>query len=559
MAIDLKQGIDIKQLGPLIKGLFAKDSNVFGNKLVVFSVISIVVSMFLIYGIYGISDNQLVYDESKNKYNTATVKLDQLDKKFKKTVARNKNYFEQLTTAPKNKSELSAEITGLVSQYNLQLNSVDLNAKVGKQKGVKLMVSGSYLNLIRFSSEMNKILAASKLINLSVKKSRKSNNLIMELDIVFAAPPAASTLPKQTKDTVVLFKINNLFAKIFNVFISSANASEGDLPEILPTDELSNLPPLEAEGLSLFQKAYAQAKLDKLTKFAFTNKAGETKLYLTGLQKSDEALVAHHEAEETQLPEILPTDELSNLPPLVAQSTKKIEKLVDIKSQKVDVAQVTNLSVDEAKSAILAKKIADMKAKKIADMKAKKIADMKAKKIADMKAKKIVKNEFKKAKPLDDFQRAYVDALVQGQRLFEFTDVKGITSTYRTDEEGFKLAGFVENDPSTLKDSKRAPKNKQLSDTGSLRDPFAAPGASGSPKINRGSSSMSPEEEQYYLSGVLTSETSELCVIITPIGESKIYHVGGKVNEEVTITGIYSNAIMINGSSKKILIGDEIL
>jgi len=557
MAIDLKQGIDIKQLGPLIKGLFAKDSNVFGNKLVVFSVISIVVSMFLIYGIYGISDNQLVYDESKNKYNTATVKLDQLDKKFKKTVARNKNYFEQLTTAPKNKSELSAEITGLVSQYKLQLNSVDLNAKVGKQKGVNLMVSGSYLNLIRFSSEMNKILAASKLINLSVKKSRKSNNLIMELDIVFAAPPPASTLPKQTKDTVVLFKINNLFAKIFNVFISSANASEGDLPEILPTDEVSNLPPLEDEGLSLFQKAYAQAKLDKLTKFAFTNKAGETKLYLTGLQKSDEVLVAHHEAEETQLPEILPTDEVSNLPPLVAQSTKKIEKLVDIKSQKVNLAQVTDLSADETKSAILAKKIADMKAKKIAVKEVKILLPSET--MPNKPTKNIVKNKFKKAKPLDDFQRAYVDALVQGQRLFEFTDVKGITSTYRTDEEGFKLAGFVENDPSTLKDSKRAPKNKQLSDTGSLRDPFAAPGASGSPKINRGSSSMSPEEEQYYLSGVLTSETSELCVIITPIGESKIYHVGGKVNEEVTITGIYSNAIMINGSSKKILIGDEIL
>jgi len=260
MAIDLKQGIDIKQLGPLIKGLFAKDSNIFGNKLVVFSAISIIVSIFLIYGIYDVSDNQLVFDESKNKYNAATVKLEQLDNKFKKTVANNKNYFEQLITSPKNKSELSAEITGLVSQYNLQLQSVDLNAKVGKQKGVNLMVSGSYLNLIRFSSEMNKILAASKLINLTVKKSRKGNNLIMELDIVFAAPPPASTLPKQTKDTVALFKLKNLFAKIFNVFISSANASEGDLPEILPTDEVSNLPPLEVKGLSLFQKAYAQAK-----------------------------------------------------------------------------------------------------------------------------------------------------------------------------------------------------------------------------------------------------------------------------------------------------------
>ena len=171
MAIDLKQGIDIKQLGPLIKGLFAKDSNIFGNKLVVFSAISIIVSIFLIYGIYDVSDNQLVFDESKNKYNAATVKLEQLDNKFKKTVANNKNYFEQLITSPKNKSELSAEITGLVSQYNLQLQSVDLNAKVGKQKGVNLMVSGSYLNLIRFSSEMNKILAASKLINLTVDKN----------------------------------------------------------------------------------------------------------------------------------------------------------------------------------------------------------------------------------------------------------------------------------------------------------------------------------------------------------------------------------------------------
>ena len=92
----------------------------------------------------------------------------------------------------------------------------------------------------------------------------------------------------------------------------------------------------------------------------------------------------------------------------------------------------------------------------------------------------------------------------------------------------------------------------------SLRDPFAAPGSANRAfKVNK-NKGVDTSEDQYYLSGVLTYESNELCVVITPIGESKIYHVGEKINNDTTITGIYANAIMINGSTKKILIGDEI-
>ena len=126
-----------------------------------------------------------------------------LEKEFRKTIDSNKVYFDQLKNSPKTQSELSANITALVSQYSLQLNSIDLNTKIGKSKdanGVQLVVSGSYLNLIRFSSEMNKALAASKLVNLAVKKSKKSNILVMSLSILYAAPPASNTLPLPKKN-----------------------------------------------------------------------------------------------------------------------------------------------------------------------------------------------------------------------------------------------------------------------------------------------------------------------------------------------------------------------
>jgi len=465
MAFDLKQGIDLKELGPKIKALFAKDSNILGNKLIVFSIVSILVTLVLIYSIYEISDNQSVYDEANNNYNNTSIKLSRLETKFKKTLDGNKVYFKQLMVSPKTKSELSAKVTGLVNQYNLLLKSIDLNAKVGKQnnKGVVLIVSGSYLNLIRFSSEMNEILSASKLVNLAVRKPRKGNSLIMELAIIFSAPPSANALPLPPTNTVKLLNKGSIFDGFLNMLISSANASEESLLEILPVGELTNLPPLQdktkIKGLSLFQTAHQEARSNGLIKFEFTNKAGETKVYLTGLKEPEEVLVA--------------------------------KQAVNIKLQK--------------------------------------------------------------ATPLNNFQKAYVDALVQGQKLFEYTNTQGETAVYKTDEKGFKLAGFVEN---TI-DNNQESNTQESAEPESLRDPFASPGDAKAPKINR-SSSGEGSKNQYYLSGVIASDHLELCVIITPLGESKIYHIGDKLTDKIKITGINDNAILINNSTKNIVIGDEV-
>jgi len=577
MAIDLKQGIDLKQLGPQIKALFGKDSNFFANKLVVFSIISILLSIFLVFLIFGMTDNQSLFDQAKNSNDKASRELSKLEKEFRKTIDSNKVYFDQLKNSPKTQSELSANITALVSQYSLQLNSIDLNTKIGKSKdanGVQLVVSGSYLNLIRFSSEMNKALAASKLVNLAVKKSKKSNILVMSLSILYAAPPASNTLPlpkktEGTKNTVRLFGQENFFYSLLDIFISPVNAVEVEtlppleketetnglslfqkayaeatakglsqfeftnkagktqvyatgikpsadvelanqelqvfekLPEILPTAEVETLPPLEKEtetnGLSLFQKAYAEATAKGLSQFEFTNKAGKTQVYATGIKPSADVELANQELQVFEkLPEILPTAEVETLPPLEIPTTAKIESKQD---EKVDI-------------------------------------------------------RLREAKPLNDFQRAYVNALIEGQKMFEYTDPKGKTSVYKTNEEGFKAAGFVEN-PAEIIDQEA--QESLDATTESLRDPFAAPGtANRAFKANKNKGSVDTSEDQYYLSGVLTSESTELCVVITPIGESKIYHVGEKINNDTTITGIYANAIMINGSTKKILIGDEI-
>ena len=543
MAIDLKQGIDLKELGPKIKALFAKDSNLFGNKLVVFSMVSILITLILIYLTIGILDNQSIFDQAKNSYDKALNELNRTEAKFKKTVDSNRVYFDQLKNSPKTKSRLSANITALVSQYNLQLDSIDLNAKIGKKKGngVKLIVRGSYLNLIRFSSEMNKTLAASKLEDLSVKKATKSNALIMTLSIIFAPPPSPNTLPipKKTKKTVKLFNQEGIFNSVLDIFISSANAVE-----------VEKLPPLEKDinnnGLSLFQKAYSDAISKGLSKFEFTNKAGETKVYATHIKPSEETVVAYEETQTIKLPEILPAEEVEKLPPLEIINTTPSEETVvayeetqTIKLPEIlpikEVEKLPPLEIASSKKVIPTKKIKTKKSEKIGNIK------------------------FPKAKSLNDFQKAYVNALVEGQKMFEYTDRKGKTLVYKTDEKGFKAAGFVENDPFKQEQQEQGSEALEPAPAENLRDPFAAPGTR-APKIKKSKANAdgSVPEDQYYLSGVLTSESTELCVVITPVGESRIYHVGDNINNQLKVTGIYANAIMINSSSRKILIGDEI-
>ena len=459
MAIDLNKGIELNQIGAQLKSIFSKDSKVLSNKAVIFIAVSFLLSIYLLYLIYDISGNQLKFDEAQASFNKSSSELSTVEAKLKKTIDLNKVYFDQLANSPKDKSELSAEITALISQYNLKLSSIDLNARIkGKKTGVSLVVAGSYLNLIRFSSEMNEVLAASQLLTLEVTKDRKTSSLIMTLLVDFSSPPAKNTLPKAKPKTLTLdSSINHTLNNFLSIIISSANANE---ELILPLDKATELPPLinkdaagsatnQAQKLSLFQLAFREARSKGWVSFKFTNKAGITNEYLTGLKAAK--VIQESSGVVAAQPKNRPAE---------AQTQIREEVIIE--------AGITE------------------------------------------KAKQLLP---------------------------------------KTDSNEFIKAGFVEKNTEIQNKNEEKP-------SGILRDPFAPQGSS--PSRISSSSSKTDGDQLYFLSGVLTSEMAEFCVVITPLGESKIYRTGDTIKAGMQITGIYDKSITTNGSNKKILIGDEI-
>ena len=79
--VDLKN-LDLKDLGGILKATFGKDSGALSNPTVIFIVIAFLASFTLAYLIYGMIDNQSLYDEQQAKYNKTKSELASLTKKF---------------------------------------------------------------------------------------------------------------------------------------------------------------------------------------------------------------------------------------------------------------------------------------------------------------------------------------------------------------------------------------------------------------------------------------------------------------------------------------------
>ena len=303
-SVDLKN-LDVKDLGALLKGAG-------GNPTALFIVFAFLVSFLLSYLIYGMIDNQSLYDQEQAKYNETTIKIASLTKKFDKTIKANKVYFAQLFSSPKTEGELSARITKLVSNYNLKLVNIDLQKKVKGKLAISLEVSGGYINLVKFSKELNKNVAASQVLDLETKKkTKKSKGLNMKVTLTFAAPPDPSSIPKLKAATVSIVP-NKSFAdntkEFFNTILSWV---------ISPSYA-------HHTNMSLFQEALHEAKKQGLYDFEFTNKAGRTMRYITGIPKTT----------ITALPQIEALPELDNLPPLQAyDDTNTISEVMDSSSQ----------------------------------------------------------------------------------------------------------------------------------------------------------------------------------------------------------------------------------
>jgi hypothetical protein len=359
-----------------------------------------------------------------------------------------------------------------------------------------LEVRGGYINLVKFSKELNKNVAASQIIDLEAKKKKKSKLLDMKLTLVFAAPPNPDSIPKYKPATVSAHPVN-IFA---SNFIEALDASLSWF-----------ITPARAEQMEMtdFQKALYEAKKKGLYDFEFTNKSGKTMVYTTGIPKS-EATAPSVEKKMTAFQEALYEAKKKGL--YTFEFTKKDGKKMIYKTglPKPVVAKLPEIET-----------------------------------IAEI-------NDLPPLQSNNDVEiitdKPYITAPVQTEII---TD-----NEYKVDS--FKRAGFVESDPfaepsgspSVAEETEVAPSEE------ALRDPFAAPQVRKAAKRKSSGGDVSDEEEdQYYLSGVLVSDEMSLCIIITPDGESKIYAPGDKISNKVMLTNIAFDSIQINKLNKKKVVG----
>ena len=494
--VDLKN-LDLKDLGGILKSAFGKDSGALSNPTLIFIVIAFLASFTLAYLIYGMIDNQSLYDDQEARYNQTKTELASLTKKFDKTIQGNKVYFTQLFSSPKTDDELSARITKLVSNYNLKLVNIDLQKKLkGKKLGIMLEVRGGYINLVKFSKELNKNVAASQIIDLEAKKKKKSKLLDMKLTLVFAAPPNPDSIPKYKPATVSAHPVSTFASNFMQVLDASLSWF---------------ITPARAEQMEMtaFQKALYEAKKQGLYDFEFTNKSGETMVYTTGIPKS-EATAPSIEKKMTAFQKALYEAKKKGL--YTFEFTKKDGKKMTYKTglPKPIVAELPEIEA-----------------------------------IAEI-------NDLPPLQSNNDvgiiMDKPYITAPVQTEII--------TNNSFKADN--FKRAGFVESDPfAEPSESPSAEAETELAPSEeALRDPFAAPQVRKAAKRKSSGGDVSDEEEdQYYLSGVLVSDEMSLCIIITPDGESKIYAPGDKISNKVMLTNIAFDSIQINKLNKKKVIG----
>ena len=500
--VDLKN-IDIKDIGVLFKSLGSNPTTLFVG-------FGFILSILFGYLIYGMMDNQTKFNTEQAKFNQTTVELNVLTKKFDKTIKGNKAYFSQLFASPKTDDELSARITKLVSNYNLKLITMNLEKKVKNGiSGIGLEVSGSYMNLLKFSKELNKNVAASRVNDLEIKSKNKSKTLFMKVTIAFTPPPNPDSIPKINPATVSINSIKNLAKNtsfyldtMLGWFIASSHAEES------------------MKKMTDFQKALYEAKKAGLYDFEFTNKAGRTMLYLTGIPKEE------------------------------AEAALKQKKMTDFQK-----------ALYEAKKA----GFYDFEFTNKAGRTMLYLTGLPKEILATLPEIEVMENNLI-LPPL----QASEEITIITEKLATFEAVETEIIKESKDLTGqYKKAGFVESDPfggapepaNTQTETDVAETDVAEPKNEPMRDPFAPPEVRKIFKKSSSGADVSEEEEaQYYLSGVLVSDEMSLCIIITPDGESKIYAPGDKINKKVMLTNIGFDSIQINKLNKQkvIALGEQV-
>ena len=165
---------------------------IFSNKSYIYVAASFTLFFILSYLIYGLYVNQDAYESQKERFNLASNKANNAQKEIETINSKNKKYIKQLFKASKTKSELSSKITKLIGNYGLEIKNMDLKTNqngVSTNPQMTFEVKGKFLNITRFNSELNNLLAATQINELKISKVRESNLLLLKVDINFSPPP----------------------------------------------------------------------------------------------------------------------------------------------------------------------------------------------------------------------------------------------------------------------------------------------------------------------------------------------------------------------------------
>jgi hypothetical protein len=188
---DLNQSIDLGEIFSRLREM-TQGENIFGSKLFIYFLVCILSGTLFLYLTSNIYRNQDLYDVQRDRKSEASSQLIELESNFKKTIMDNGDYFKDLSTSPMTKSDLSTKVTLLVSKYGLTLDALDLTTEQSPNS-ISIIITGSYLMLIKFSNELNAMLSASQIEEVLLSKHTENNGgLSMSVKLNFSPPPDES-------------------------------------------------------------------------------------------------------------------------------------------------------------------------------------------------------------------------------------------------------------------------------------------------------------------------------------------------------------------------------
>ena len=158
-------------------------------------------SLYLIYMIVNIYQNYDSYQSTEQQLHQIEQERKALESNFKSLVKNNSEYFSDLRSTPKSRSELAGALSGAISENNLKLirlNSNDGNL-TNKDALVEIEAAGTYANIDRFTRGVNKFIGATELESLKLSKVKEDGLLHVALNLRFS-PPLNLNLPVMKSD-----------------------------------------------------------------------------------------------------------------------------------------------------------------------------------------------------------------------------------------------------------------------------------------------------------------------------------------------------------------------